>query len=32
VDVYQNNPVVRYTDTGTYEVNRSNITIYEHRL
>lgn len=32
VDVYQNKPVVKYTDTGTYEVNQVNISIYERRI
>lgn len=32
VDAFQNKPVVKYTDTGTYEVNKSNISIYEHRV
>jgi ABC-type sugar transport system substrate-binding protein len=32
VDVYQNKPVVKYTDTGTYEANRANISIYERRI
>ena len=31
-DVFQNKPIVKYTDTGTYEVNRTNISIYEKRL
>ena len=31
-DVFQGNPIVKYTDTGTYEVNRTNISIYEKRL
>ncbi|NLC19223.1 MAG: substrate-binding domain-containing protein [Clostridiales bacterium] len=32
VDAFQSKPVVTYTDTGTYEVNKSNISIYEHRV
>ena len=32
VDAFQNKPVVKYIDTGTYEVNKSNISIYEHRV
>jgi len=32
VDAFQNKPVVKYTDTGTYEVNQTNISIYEHRI
>jgi len=32
VDAFQNKPVVKYTDTGTYEVNKTNISIYEHRV
>ena len=32
VDAFQNKPVVKYTDTGTYEANKSNISIYEHRV
>jgi len=32
VDVYQNKQVVKYTDTGTYEVNKTNISIYEKRI
>jgi len=32
VDAFQNKPVVKYTDTGTYEANQSNISIYEHRI
>lgn len=32
VDVFKKHQVVKYTDTGTYEVNRANISIYEHRL
>lgn len=32
VDVFQNNPVIKYTDTGTYEVNKANISIYERRI
>lgn len=32
VDVYQNKPVVKYTDTGTYEANKTNISIYERRI
>jgi methyl-accepting chemotaxis protein len=32
VDVYQNKPVVKYTDTGTYEANKTNISIYERRV
>jgi len=31
-DIYQDNPVIKYTDTGTYEVNQSNLSIYEHRI
>lgn len=31
-DIYQDNQVTKYTDTGTYEVNKSNLSIYEHRL
>lgn len=31
-DVFNNKPVVKYTDTGTYEVNKSNISIYEKRI
>ncbi len=31
-DVFNNKSVVKYTDTGTYEVNKSNISIYEKRL
>lgn len=32
VDVFQEKPVVNYTDTGTYEVNSANISIYERRI
>lgn len=32
VDVFQKKKVVKYTDTGTYEVNKGNISIYERRL
>jgi methyl-accepting chemotaxis protein/ABC-type sugar transport system substrate-binding protein len=32
IDVFQNKPVQKYTDTGTYEVNRANISIYEKRI
>ncbi len=32
IDVFQNKKVVKYTDTGTYEVNKTNISIYERRL
>lgn len=31
-DVFQKQPVVKYTDTGTYEVNSANISIYERRI
>ncbi|HHV08911.1 MAG TPA: substrate-binding domain-containing protein [Clostridiales bacterium] len=31
-DVFANKPVVKYTDTGTYEANKSNISIYEKRI
>lgn len=32
VDVFQGNPVIKYTDTGTYEVNKNNVSIYERRI
>ncbi len=32
IDIFQDKPVVKYTDTGTYEVNANNISIYERRL
>ncbi len=32
VDVYQNKQIVKYTDTGTFEVNKVNISIYEKRI
>lgn len=32
IDVFQKQPVVKYTDTGTYEVNSANISIYERRI
>ena len=32
VDVVNNRKVETYTDTGTYEVNRNNIAIYENRI
>lgn len=32
VNAFQNKPVIKYTDTGTYEVNQSNISIYAHRV
>ncbi|NLI60209.1 MAG: substrate-binding domain-containing protein [Clostridiales bacterium] len=32
IDIFQGNPVVEYTDTGTYEVNANNISIYEKRI
>lgn len=32
VDVFNNKPVIRYIDTGTYEVNANNISIYEKRI
>lgn len=32
VDVFNNKSVVKYTDTGTYEVNKNNIGIYENRI
>ncbi len=31
-DVFQGKSVARYTDTGTYEVNQSNLTLYEKRM
>mgnify|MGYP001356929223 FL=1 len=32
IDIFQGKPVAKYTDTGTYEVNANNISIYERRL
>lgn len=32
IDIFQDKSVVKYTDTGTYEVNPNNIYIYERRL
>jgi len=32
IDIFQDKPVVKYTDTGTYEVNANNIFMYERRL
>ena len=31
-DVFQGKQVIKYTDTGTYEVNINNISIYERRI
>lgn len=32
VDIFQGKEVIKYTDTGTYEVNANNISIYERRI
>lgn len=32
VDIFQGKSVIKYTDTGTYEVNSNNISIYEKRI
>lgn len=32
VDIFQGKSVIKYTDTGTYEVNTNNISIYEKRI
>ena len=32
MDIFQGKTVTQYTDTGTYEVNFNNISIYERRL
>lgn len=32
VDVFQGKPVAKYANTGTYEVNISNIAVYEKRI
>lgn len=31
-DVFDGNPMNKYNDTGSYEVNRNNYTIYENRI
>ncbi len=32
MDIFQGKSVINYTDTGTYEVNSNNISIYEKRI
>jgi len=32
VDIFQGKSIAKYTDTGTYEVNNNNISVYEKRI
>jgi methyl-accepting chemotaxis protein len=32
VDIFEGKSVIKYTDTGTYEVNANNLAIYEKRI
>lgn len=32
VDIFQGKSVIKYTDTGTYEVNANNLAVYEKRI
>lgn len=32
VDIFQGKSVIKYTDTGTYEVNVNNLNVYEKRV